>query len=71
VAQERRAGELDKGFFYQPTLLTNVPDDARIATEECFGPRAARVPLQGPRRGDREGQQLDLRPRLVDLDQES
>src|SRR5262245_36331722 len=31
-------GELDKGFFYQPTLLTNVPDDARIATEECFGP---------------------------------
>jgi succinate-semialdehyde dehydrogenase/glutarate-semialdehyde dehydrogenase len=31
-------GELDKGFFYQPTLLTNVPADARIATEECFGP---------------------------------
>ena len=31
-------GELDKGFFYLPTLLTNVPEDARIAKEECFGP---------------------------------
>ncbi len=26
------------GHFYLPTLLTDVPDDARIATEECFGP---------------------------------
>jgi succinate-semialdehyde dehydrogenase/glutarate-semialdehyde dehydrogenase len=30
--------EYAKGFFYLPTLLVNVPDDARIATEECFGP---------------------------------
>ena len=30
--------EFKDGFFYLPTLLTNVPDDARIATEECFGP---------------------------------
>jgi succinate-semialdehyde dehydrogenase/glutarate-semialdehyde dehydrogenase len=31
-------GDLDRGFFYEPTLLENVPDDARISVEECFGP---------------------------------
>ncbi len=30
--------EFKNGHFYLPTLLTGVPDDARIATEECFGP---------------------------------
>jgi succinate-semialdehyde dehydrogenase/glutarate-semialdehyde dehydrogenase len=29
---------LDKGFFYLPTLLTSVPDDARVSVEETFGP---------------------------------
>ena len=30
--------EFAKGFFYQPALLTDVPHDARIVQEECFGP---------------------------------
>ncbi len=30
--------QYEKGFFYQPTLLANVPDDARIVQEESFGP---------------------------------
>ena len=30
--------EYEKGFFYLPTLVAGVPDDARIAQEECFGP---------------------------------
>jgi succinate-semialdehyde dehydrogenase/glutarate-semialdehyde dehydrogenase len=30
--------EFKNGFFYLPTLLTGVPDDARISREECFGP---------------------------------
>lgn len=30
--------EFKNGFFYLPTLLTDVPDDAKLATEECFGP---------------------------------
>ncbi|MBI4462224.1 MAG: aldehyde dehydrogenase family protein, partial [Acidobacteria bacterium] len=30
--------EFAKGFFYLPTLLSDVPDDARIVQEESFGP---------------------------------
>ena len=30
--------EYEKGFFYLPTLLSDVPDEARIVQEECFGP---------------------------------
>ena len=33
----------DRGFFYQPTVLTNVPPTARLIAEEIFGPVA---PLQ-------------------------
>ena len=31
-------GSLDKGFFFQPTIVTAVRPDHRIATEEIFGP---------------------------------
>ncbi len=37
------------GYFFQPTVLTDVPDDARIMTEEPFGPIAPIV-----RFGDRD-----------------
>ena len=30
--------EYAKGFFYLPTLVAQVPEDARIVREECFGP---------------------------------
>jgi len=33
-----KGGDADKGFYYLPTLLTNVPEDARVTTEEVFGP---------------------------------
>jgi len=29
---------LEKGFFIQPTIFTNVRNDMRIAREEIFGP---------------------------------
>jgi succinate-semialdehyde dehydrogenase/glutarate-semialdehyde dehydrogenase len=32
------------GYFYQPTVLTDVPDDARMLSEEIFGPVA---PIKG------------------------
>jgi succinate-semialdehyde dehydrogenase/glutarate-semialdehyde dehydrogenase len=30
----------NRGYFFEPTVLTNVPDDARILVEEPFGPVA-------------------------------
>jgi succinate-semialdehyde dehydrogenase/glutarate-semialdehyde dehydrogenase len=33
-----RGPEYDRGHFYAPTLLTDVPEDSRVATEEVFGP---------------------------------
>jgi succinate-semialdehyde dehydrogenase/glutarate-semialdehyde dehydrogenase len=30
----------NQGFFFEPTVLKNVPDDAKIMTEEPFGPIA-------------------------------
>jgi succinate-semialdehyde dehydrogenase/glutarate-semialdehyde dehydrogenase len=39
VGGQRLRGEAyDSGHFYAPTLLTDVPEDARVATEEVFGP---------------------------------
>ncbi|HEY6199713.1 MAG TPA: aldehyde dehydrogenase family protein [Candidatus Binatia bacterium] len=33
-----KGGDLDKGWFYLPTLLTSVPEDSKVSTEETFGP---------------------------------
>lgn len=33
------------GYFFQPTVLTNVPEDARIMQEEPFGPIAVLNPV--------------------------
>jgi succinate-semialdehyde dehydrogenase/glutarate-semialdehyde dehydrogenase len=30
--------EFDNGFFYLPTVLTDVKEDAKMVKEECFGP---------------------------------
>ena len=30
----------NQGFFFQPTVITDVPDDSKIMTEEPFGPVA-------------------------------
>src|SRR4051794_38471701 len=34
------AGLTPAGFFYQPTILENVPPTCKLATEEIFGPVA-------------------------------
>lgn len=35
-----------KGFFFEPTLFTNVKPHARIAQEEIFGPVATIIPVK-------------------------
>jgi acyl-CoA reductase-like NAD-dependent aldehyde dehydrogenase len=37
-AERLRGEEYDRGNFYAPTLLTDVPEDSRVVTEEVFGP---------------------------------
>jgi succinate-semialdehyde dehydrogenase/glutarate-semialdehyde dehydrogenase len=36
----------NQGFFFQPTVITDVPDDSKIMTEEPFGPVAPIVPFK-------------------------
>ena len=41
-----RGSELDRGLFVEPTIFYDVPNSARIAREEIFGPVAAVIPFE-------------------------
>jgi len=36
----------NQGFFYEPTVITDMPDDSKIMTQEPFGPVAPIVPFK-------------------------
>src|SRR6185312_14675975 len=36
----------NQGYFFEPTVITDVPDDSKIMTEEPFGPLAPIVPFK-------------------------
>ncbi|QXP78617.1 MULTISPECIES: aldehyde dehydrogenase [Winogradskyella] len=38
VVGGKRSSQFDRGYFYQPTLLTNVKQNMQIIQEEVFGP---------------------------------
>ncbi|SDH39448.1 aldehyde dehydrogenase (NAD+) [Alteribacillus persepolensis] len=38
-------GKYKKGYYYEPTIITNVHPSARIAQEEIFGPVLAIIPV--------------------------
>jgi aldehyde dehydrogenase (NAD+) len=50
VTGGKRPADLDKGFFYEPTVLIGT-NDMRIAQEEIFGPVLTVIPYSG---GDTE-----------------
>lgn len=41
-----RPAAMNRGFFFEPTILTDVPDDAFVLSEEPFGPIAAVVRIR-------------------------
>ena len=60
----------DRGYFFRPTLFTNVAQSHRIAREEIFGPVLSVLTFRTPDEADREGQQHGLRPVGRDLDRQ-
>ena len=36
----------NQGYFFQPTVITDIPDNSKIMTEEPFGPIAPIVPFK-------------------------
>jgi len=54
------------GHFYAPTVLVDVPGDARLLKEEIFGPVAPITAFQRGR-GDRRGQRHGVRARRLPL----
>jgi succinate-semialdehyde dehydrogenase / glutarate-semialdehyde dehydrogenase len=40
LAGGRRSGQFEKGYFFEPTVIDDVPDHARIMNEEPFAPIA-------------------------------
>ena len=60
----------ERGWWFAPTIFTDVAPAHRIAVEEIFGPVVSVLTFRTPGRGDREGQQLGLRPRGGHLDRQ-
>lgn len=44
----KRPGNKEKGYFFLPTVLTNVTTDMRVFREEVFGPILAVMPYDNP-----------------------
>ena len=51
----------NRGYFFAPTVLTDVPMGARVMNEEPFGPIAVMSAFQRLRRRDRRSQSAALR----------
>ncbi|MFD5063687.1 aldehyde dehydrogenase [Streptomyces sp. NPDC058394] len=43
----RRPAGLDRGWYYEPTLVTGAHNDMRVSREEIFGPVASLIPHRG------------------------
>ena len=45
VTGGRRPGNLERGFYYEPTLLADVRSDMAVAQQEIFGPVGVAIPF--------------------------
>ena len=52
----------EKGYWFAPTVFTNVAQSYRIAQEEIFGPVLSVLTFRTPGRSGREGEQHAVRP---------
>ncbi len=52
----------ERGYWFVPTLFTNVAQSYRIAQEEILGPVLSVLTFRTPREGGREGEQHRIRP---------
>jgi acyl-CoA reductase-like NAD-dependent aldehyde dehydrogenase len=43
-----RPGDMPKGYFYSPTVITNLSSDSRLYREEIFGPVMPIIPFSEP-----------------------
>ncbi|MEU8874469.1 aldehyde dehydrogenase [Streptomyces javensis] len=43
----RRPPGLDRGWYYEPTLITDAHNDMKVSREEIFGPVASLIPHRG------------------------
>jgi phenylacetaldehyde dehydrogenase len=54
-----RPKNLDKGYFVQPTVFTDVKPDAKILNEEIFGPVVCTIPFKDVDEVAKAGNQTD------------
>ena len=52
----------EKGYWFAPTVFTNVAQSSRIAQEEIFGPVLSVLTFRTPEEARREGEQHAVRP---------
>jgi succinate-semialdehyde dehydrogenase/glutarate-semialdehyde dehydrogenase len=52
----------NQGYFFEPTVFTEVPLDARVMNEEPFGPIASIVSFKEDEEAFEEANRLPLRP---------
>ena len=60
-ASYQLASANQKGYFVPPTILTNVPDDDSLFTDEIFGPVTAITKFSSDDEGNVKSQRDTLR----------